>query len=97
MKKSERKKSYMHSIHVRFFLNVIINYFAEYFELSNANIQMKSGFKNNNPNPNRPDFPKFFATLKKETIKAIKNAGGNSKDSTHHHDMLAILNRKKML
>jgi len=55
---------------------------------------MKIGFRNHKPNPNRPDFPKFFATLKKETIKATTKTGAINNDNTHHPDIPAILNRK---
>ena len=58
---------------------------------------IKIGFNNHNHTPNHPDFQKFFATLKKETISAIRNAGGNNNDNTHHPDILDILNRKKIL
>ena len=55
---------------------------------------MKIGFKNHNPNPQAQCFPKLCGTLKKETINAIKNRGGNNNDNTHHPDIPAILNRK---
>ena len=55
---------------------------------------MNIGSKNHSPNPRAQCFPNFHGTLKKETINAITNRGGNSKDKTHHPDIPAILNRK---
>lgn len=72
----------------------MLDYLALYFESSKANIPMNIGFKNHNPAQNHPDFPKFFATLKKDTIYATQNTGSINNDKTHHPDIPAILNRK---
>ena len=68
--------------------------YYECFDLPKAKIQIKIGFKNHNPSPNVQCLPNLFATLKKETINAIRNTGGINNDRTHHPDIPAILNRK---
>ena len=65
-----------------------------WFLLPKAKSPMKIGFKNHSPNPQAQCFPNVCGTLKKETINAIKNKGGNNNDNTHHPDIPAILNRK---